>query len=469
MLSGDMFSWVLDDPAYPNVEGALSDLADALRPLDFDVTKKDPVRLRDLFKGIYQSFVPPGLRHALGEYYTPDWLAAHVVDQSGWETDNSLLDPSCGSGTFLVEALRRRVAATPGATAVELLDGLYGLDLNPLAVLSARASLVVVLGPRLDPQNRVELPIYLADSVNTTVRKAGVCEHRILTEEGAKHFRLPDSLVVPGRRHPLFETIKTALGGVPTGGATDVATETEKIYGSLAAHHADVADLKRIDANILRDTVATFVDLHVKEWDGIWCPIVAERFAAGSIPKVTHVVGNPPWVKWANLPAEYAGFIKPRCADRGLFSGDGYVGGRELDICAVVAQAAAEEWLASGGTSALLLTGTLLQNKSSGGVRTLFGGTGPLDFRVTGVEDYKAADPFEDASNWPVLVIAEKAAGAADLPVPHVAWASPKIGKRRVKKFDSANDFRTRAAKVDRLIGPVDGDTAGPWLAGTAD
>ena len=63
----------------------------------------------DLFKPLYQSLFPRPLRHQLGEYYTPDWLAGHVLDQVGYtgQPGCRLLDPACGSGTFLMMALRR--------------------------------------------------------------------------------------------------------------------------------------------------------------------------------------------------------------------------------------------------------------------------------------------------------------------------------------------------------------------------
>ena len=63
----------------------------------------------DLFKPLYQNLFPRPVRHQLGEYYTPDWLAAHVLDQVGYigNPGQRLLDPACGSGTFLLIALRR--------------------------------------------------------------------------------------------------------------------------------------------------------------------------------------------------------------------------------------------------------------------------------------------------------------------------------------------------------------------------
>jgi len=40
---------------------------------------EDPAQSRDLLKKLYQQLFPKSVRHDLGEYYTPDWLAEHVL------------------------------------------------------------------------------------------------------------------------------------------------------------------------------------------------------------------------------------------------------------------------------------------------------------------------------------------------------------------------------------------------------
>src|SRR5690606_28804263 len=105
----------------------------------------DPEQTRDLLKKLYQDLMPRQLRHALGEYYTPDWLAERLLNQLGYQGDPSkrLLDPACGSGTFLVLAIRRvreyvKEKMLPERTALEqVLSNIVGFDLNPLAVISA--------------------------------------------------------------------------------------------------------------------------------------------------------------------------------------------------------------------------------------------------------------------------------------------------------------------------------------------
>ena len=57
-----------------------------------------------MLKMLYHGLMPREIRHNLGEYYTPDWLAEHVLNELGYagQIDKRLLDPACGSGTFLV-------------------------------------------------------------------------------------------------------------------------------------------------------------------------------------------------------------------------------------------------------------------------------------------------------------------------------------------------------------------------------
>ncbi|MCE5304016.1 MAG: SAM-dependent methyltransferase [Planctomycetaceae bacterium] len=122
---------------------------------------------RDWFKPLYQAIFPKTIRHALGEYYTPDWLADHVLDQVGYagRMDQRLLDPACGSGTFLLRALRRIAANEADLSRIfSPRPPISGIDLNPLAVLSARANLWMALADRL-PDGPIETPIYLGDSI----------------------------------------------------------------------------------------------------------------------------------------------------------------------------------------------------------------------------------------------------------------------------------------------------------------
>jgi SAM-dependent methyltransferase len=136
---GDIYDWAEFD---------LSELSDAAGRFTFSDAPPDAL------KALYHDLFPRHLRHTLGEYYTPDWLAEHVLNRLGYTGEGRLLDPACGSGTFLAHALRRM--KTP------LLENIAGIDVNPLACLAARANVLFHTGK---PQGEITLPIYRADSI----------------------------------------------------------------------------------------------------------------------------------------------------------------------------------------------------------------------------------------------------------------------------------------------------------------
>ncbi len=137
----------------------------------------------DLLKPLYESLFPRAVRHALGEYYTPGWLAEHVLDQVGYhgQAEARLLDPTCGSGTFLLAALRRwrqnvlvtlrRDVFSPSRRSVmSALDGtpspsVVGFDLHPLAVASARANYLLAIADLLGPKMPIDVPVFARDAI----------------------------------------------------------------------------------------------------------------------------------------------------------------------------------------------------------------------------------------------------------------------------------------------------------------
>src|SRR5947209_8499845 len=129
----------------------------------------------DVLKVLYESVITAPTRKRLGEYYTPDWLAermvATVIDRP---LETRVLDPSCGSGTFVFHAVRRYLAAAEaaGLSLESALAGLtqhvLGMDLHPVAVTLARVTYLLAIGrDRLTnpDRGRIQVPVYLGDAV----------------------------------------------------------------------------------------------------------------------------------------------------------------------------------------------------------------------------------------------------------------------------------------------------------------
>jgi hypothetical protein len=457
MLNGDFFAWYLDDAAWRGLASGVESLIAGLSNINFDVSKKSPDSTRDLFKGLYQSFVPRALRHALGEFYTPDWLAAHVMNEAGWQRRDSLTDPTCGTGTFLLEGLRRRLTHAPAtATAQELLEGLQGMDLNPLAVLAARASLVVFLSQRLKAGQGLRLPIYLADAINPVDLVGAAFEHSLQTEKGLFRFTVPKALVIHADFFAFFTRLRELV---------EAGQNSAQIFSTLNKEQA-AAQMSVGEQTQFQQTIDSLVRLHEEGWDGIWCSILANRFAAGAMPAADFVCGNPPWVKWSHLPPDYASFIKTRCLQLGVFSEDKWVGGIESDISTVVTYVAAERWLKHGGTLAFLITGTVFANESSQGFRRFEITRLKLPMAVSRVEDFGEVAPFDGVSNHPTLLIF-RTGSPTRYPVTYRWWTPAGAARQPKRSYASAEEFVLEAKKFDDLAAPVPGTDAGPWLKGT--
>ena len=269
----------------------------------------------DIFQRLYESIFPREVRHAAGEHYTPEWLVEHVLDRAGLTGDvpRRVVDPSCGSGSFLVRAARRLHCGGHS-----FIDRVCGFDMNPLAVIAARVNLLSCLG------------------------------------EDARSVTAPP---------------------------------------------------------------------HVYCLDAILSSAPWERFDL--------VVGNPPWVLWDNLSAEYRERTTPLWKDYGLFSlshSEARLGGGKKDLAMLFTYAAADRLLDDGCTLAFVINPAVVRGGRAGaGFRRFrIGGNGP-ELRVVRFDDLSALAPFDAAVKAGVLVL-EKGR-TTSYPVPYGVW-SVQCGER---------------------------------------
>ncbi|HEY9721076.1 MAG TPA: hypothetical protein V6D47_03635, partial [Oscillatoriaceae cyanobacterium] len=127
------------------------------------------------------------------------------------------------------------------------------------------------------------------------------------------------------------------------------------------------------------------------------------------------VVGNPPWVEWKDLPAEYRARIGAFARTHGLLS-DAYAGGTDLNLCALIAQACLANWVSPDGHLGFLMPRQLLQLRAAEGLRRwrLADGT-PLALRA--LSDWSALRPFEAACQPMTYVLQCDAHGPETVPV----------------------------------------------------
>jgi len=131
----------------------------------------------DVLKILYESLIDRDERHGLGEYYTPDWLAAKIVRNAVERPlEQKVLDPACGSGTFLFHAIRNFLAEAeeggmePARRALEACAHVAGMDIHPVAVIIARVTCLLALSPALSARKGpLSVPVYLGDALQLSI------------------------------------------------------------------------------------------------------------------------------------------------------------------------------------------------------------------------------------------------------------------------------------------------------------
>ena len=139
-VDNDFFHWVNTERSFNNLKKVFRLVAQEISNFDFDNVDED------VLKGVYQELIDIDTRHALGEYYTPDWLCERIVKEFEFNKTSTILDPACGSGSFLRAAIHRVKELNPDVTIEELSEHIYGIDIHPLSVQIAKTTLLVALG-----------------------------------------------------------------------------------------------------------------------------------------------------------------------------------------------------------------------------------------------------------------------------------------------------------------------------------
>lgn len=106
-VTGD-FEPVFKVEIYDEIESVESE--EVLKLLDWLVAlieRYKMERLGDIIGYIYKELIPGDERHRLGQFYTPRPIAELIVKWCVRGPDDKILDPGCGSGTFLIESYKR--------------------------------------------------------------------------------------------------------------------------------------------------------------------------------------------------------------------------------------------------------------------------------------------------------------------------------------------------------------------------
>lgn len=432
-LEADFFSWYLDGWS-PTLAGTFRGVIRALAEFEPATPVLEPDWTHDLFQKLYELIVPQKLRHDLGEYYTPDWLASYLIDQSGYrgKPETRFLDPACGSGTFLVQAIHRAIRhaeSKEGVSVAEIarsiLENIVGFDLNPLAVLASRTNYLIAFSRLIQYIRPISLPVYLCDSVVPPDQVSQ--DRRTLYDDDVVVFTTTEGDYV----FPLSMKDKSRIdlftGLVETGlrAKLDKAKFSRLLAKELPLPEAESSALLAVYGKIKA--------LDDKGQDGIWARYIKNAFAPAYMGQFDFVIGNPPWIRWGYLADDYRKRTLTMWQDYGLFSLRGHqarLGQGEKDFSMLFTYAATDRYLKENGILGFVITAEVFKGKGAGeGFRRFqIGPTGPK-LKVLTMEDMVDLKPFQAANKTSIFVIQK--GRTTTYPLPVTVWKR-KAGVGRV-------------------------------------
>ncbi len=295
-VDNDFYHWVVSERNFKSLKKVFRLIAQEISSFDFDKVDED------VLKGVYQELIDLDTRHSLGEYYTPDWLCERIVKEFEFKPTDKILDPACGSGSFLRAAIHRIKELNSNSNAETINEQIYGIDIHPLSVQIAKTTLLLALGKEIiDANNPVYLNVILANTLLAPEGVQNLFGNHFNLNIDKKAYKLTTQILDDVK---LFDDALEICDELAEQ-TMSKKSESEEIFENILR--------KRLKGHALNAQIITsFYKVYdglksVKEKgrDSIWKFIVQNLykpyFLAG---KFDYVIGNPPWFTYSSIKNE---------------------------------------------------------------------------------------------------------------------------------------------------------------------
>lgn len=125
---------------------------------DIEITLKNVER-------IFELLVDPVDRKLNGVFYTPNFIVDYIVNKTIYESTETICDPSCGSGAFLVEATKR-LSLLKRKPIIKVIEGnIYGRDISQRSVKRCKIILTLLALENGEDKKEIAFNIEAGDSL----------------------------------------------------------------------------------------------------------------------------------------------------------------------------------------------------------------------------------------------------------------------------------------------------------------
>lgn len=436
-VDNDFFHWVKSDLNFRNLKKSFRLIAQEISTFDFTQVEED------VLKGVYQELIDLDTRHALGEYYTPDWLCERIVQEFDFKQTDKILDPACGSGSFLRAAVHRMKELNPSISIDELSNQMYGIDIHPLSVQIAKTTLLLSFGNEIKNLKR---PIHINVILSNTLKiPEGV--KTLFGSDFKMDIDKEDFLL----NSQVLEDLALFDAGVDV--CEELAEQTlhKKKVSLVTLENSLKTQYKKggINQQITESFYKIYEGLKsVKEKgrDSIWKFILQNLYKPYFLGnKFDYIIGNPPWFTYSSIKNEEYQNTLNELAEKYKVKPNKIANFPHLEIAAIFLAHCTNYFLKEKGNLAFVLPRSFFSadhhdNTRSGAAK---------GFRLTNIWDLKNVGPlfripscvlFAEKATVLKKITKEGAAGltfTANLPVHNcnLKIAAPKIKEQAVTWF----------------------------------
>ena len=299
----EWFTYLASEDQQNIVTNIIKNIFNLIQQFDLATYKLRPEEVQDVLQEIYMTLIPEQIRHLLGEYFSPDWIVEHSLDRIGYfgDIDKKIIDPTCGSGAFVIQALKRVLNARGNSIthedAKKITKNIVGFDLNPISAVSAKANYILTLLSSLEiPLNQkatpLSIPIYISDSVLSPIVYSEESEETFVARTSVGEFVIPK-----------FETFSQASQFLDELSFSIDSTRGFVTFERLVLKKLSLSQ-KQIES--IKTMYEMMTRLHRTAQDSFWGRILKNSFAPVMLKqKFDFVVGNPPWIAWKSMSKVY--------------------------------------------------------------------------------------------------------------------------------------------------------------------
>ena len=472
----EWFTFV-DTSHVEQVTEAINTVLSQLQEFDMGTFTVRPESMHDVLQEVYMNLIPEKVRHLLGEYFSPDWIVEFVLDRIGYSEqelgssiiDKKIIDPTAGSGAFLLQALKRLISAStsnakPLLSAKDLdkiTSNVVGFDLNPISSISAKANYilsVLSVSDFNDISEPINIPVYITDSVLAPV---------VYSEENTTTFTAKTS--VGDFVIPKFDSFKAANEFMTElSKAVDLGRKID-VFWSLARAEFNIDESQE---NIIKNLYLKLSELHRAGQDSFWPRILKNSFAPVLLKqRFDFVVGNPPWIAWKAMSKTYREGTLKVWQSYGIFEKSAYdKKTTHDDFGMAVTYVALDQYLKNNGKLMFLLPKTFIKSTKGGeGFRkfSITRNEQDIPVKVLEVDDFNDIKIFQPKHTVSTMALLLQKNAKNKFPMSN--WNSWNyVGKSKLKfnAHDTWAAVSTRISNTKLDAQPVDlNDPQTAWLS----